>query len=132
MTGGAPWQPEALLAEALVIGHPEGAGAGVRAFFMGGPPFGGGGDCDLGRKALRKTGFPSRKVGSRRFGLSRGNTEPGFAGWGFLLELESVLVTLQPRPQRYEIVCEKERKILGFGFHDCEDVPTKGTKNATH
>ena len=36
MTGGAPWQPEALLAEALVIGHPEGAGAGVRAFFMGG------------------------------------------------------------------------------------------------
>jgi hypothetical protein len=30
-------------------------------------------------------------------------------------------VTLQPRPQRYEIVCEKERKILGFGFHDCHD-----------
>jgi hypothetical protein len=62
LTGGAPWQPEALLAEALVIGHPEGAGAGVRAFFMGGPPFGGGGHS-LGRKALRKTGFPSRKVG---------------------------------------------------------------------
>jgi hypothetical protein len=28
------------LAEALVIGHPEGAGAGVRAFFWW-PPFGG-------------------------------------------------------------------------------------------
>jgi hypothetical protein len=39
LTAGAPWQPEALLAEALVIGHPEGAGAGVRAFFMGGPLF---------------------------------------------------------------------------------------------
>jgi hypothetical protein len=32
-----------------------------------------------------------------------------------------VLVTLQPRPQRYEMVCEKERKLLGFGFHDCHD-----------
>src|SRR6516225_4563457 len=48
------------------------------------------------RKALRKPGFPFRKVGSRRFGLSRGNTDPGFAGWGFLLRdrvlVEPVLV----------------------------------------
>src|SRR6202030_3132925 len=30
------------------------------------------------RKALRKPAFPFRKVGSRRFGLSRGNSDPGF------------------------------------------------------
>ena len=37
------------------------------------------------RKALRKPGFPFRKVGSRRFGLEPRKPGPGFAGWGFLL-----------------------------------------------
>src|SRR5580704_5061889 len=56
------------------------------------------------RKALRKPGFPFRKVGSRRFGLSRGNTDPGFAGWGFLLR-DRVLVEPVGRPasENYEV-----------------------------
>ena len=37
------------------------------------------------RKALRKPGFPFQEGRLRRFGLSRGNSDPGFAGWGFLL-----------------------------------------------
>ena len=37
------------------------------------------------RKALRKPGFPFRKVGFRRFGLEPRKPGPGFAGWGFLL-----------------------------------------------
>jgi hypothetical protein len=59
LTAGAPWQPE---------GAP-----GPRHFE---------------RRALREPWFPVQEGRLRRFGLSRGNSGPGFAGWGFLLESE--------------------------------------------
>jgi len=37
----------------------------------------------LRRKALRKPKVSVQEGRLRRFGLSRGNTDPGSAGWGF-------------------------------------------------
>ena len=56
------------------------------------------------RKALRKPGFPFRKVGSRRLGLEPRKPGPGFAGWGFLLR-DRVLVEPVGRPasENYEV-----------------------------
>jgi hypothetical protein len=66
LTAGTPWlPPKALLAEVTFKRLP-----GLRGTRYGN---------------LR---FTSRKVGSRRLGLSRGNTDSGPAEWGFLLELQ--------------------------------------------
>ena len=40
----------------------------------------------LGKEGVTGTLVPVQEGRLRRFGLSRGNSGPGFAGWGFLPE----------------------------------------------
>jgi hypothetical protein len=40
----------------------------------------------LGKEGVTGTLVPVQEGRLRRFGLSRGNSGPGFAGWGFLTE----------------------------------------------